>query len=774
MIEHKVGVVILNYNGSEFLDVTLDSLTRAVCKTPFIVGILDNGSNECDEKKCRKICNHYFEETHSLQGFYISSQMNLGFSGGNNVLIKRFLEDDTITHLCLLNSDIIVTTGWLDRLIKVGKLAIGPVTNATGNEQTVSTDYEVELSKDAFADVDQFAQKRYSVFENYTVSTEILYFFNTLFSRQVFEKIGLLDEQFFPGSFEDNDFCLRMQNAGIEMFIARGCFVHHFGSGSFSKLDMPKRVDISNQNRKRFEDKWNVKWKDDSWKMLESCRQDIDFFKNKFADKWALDIISSAMSGTEKMIVRWADAIAFYQSSQYAEQILEANNVIASGKDSVASPFSFTLPPLESLSGKQLLRLALKKAILKIKKKLHLNHAQNEENKHNSEGINREDKKFELVLDKINQRKSVCIFAPIFTKENEKDGYIQRIRAIDNTIFKDYFRIYLMGDGLECRQIQIDDVDNDHMFIKFNSYEEDQRQKIFGLVEKCKLTYTHSLLRFMIDNVSEEMCKVFQLPDTFHIWDVHGAVPEEYILNGGELGGRLANDLETYLYKNVDVIVCVNEAMKIHLQKKLGSTTARFIVYPIFTGSDMACKNCGTEKKAHAGKPVIVYSGGLQKWQNIDMMQDIMEKTMQLYQYKVLVPEPAQFKKLWGKRAAMNNIYVDTKAPEQIGEEYRECAYGLVLRDDIVVNHVACPTKIIEYIQYGIIPIFKSENIGDFVRLGMKYVSVQDLLEGKLPQEDERIKIMNNNFRVLDTLKAQQEKGYMELTECLCAHVEEE
>lgn len=52
--------------------------------------------------------------------------------------------------------------------------------------------------------------------------------------------------------------------------------------------------------------------------------------------------------------------------------------------------------------------------------------------------------------------------------------------------------------------------------------------------------------------------------------------------------------------------------------------------------------------------------------------------------------------------------------------------YVFVLRDDILVNQVACPTKIVEYLNYGIIPIVLSENIGDFKELGYEYLSIND------------------------------------------------
>ena len=56
------------------------------------------------------------------------------------------------------------------------------------------------------------------------------------------------------------------------------------------------------------------------------------------------------------------------------------------------------------------------------------------------------------------------------------------------------------------------------------------------------------------------------------------------------------------------------------------------------------------------------------------------------------------------------------------------CHLGFVLRDDVLVNRVACPTKLLEYIQYGVLPIVLSDAIGDFKELGYKYIGLDDFV----------------------------------------------
>nr|WP_296462904.1 glycosyltransferase [uncultured Acetatifactor sp.] len=743
----KVGIVIINFNSINYLKITLKSILEAKTNIAYMIGIIDNGSARQDRIECKDFIEKMqLSHVASTLKFYDAGK-NLGFSGGNNVVIKDFLLNEDITHICLLNSDVIVTDYWLDYLLEKDKDIIGPVTNAAGNEQTIQIDYEVNATEDAIPIVNEYAFKRHICFQGYVVNSDLVTFFATIFKREVFEKIGLLDEQFYPGSYEDDDYCFRALNANYNIAISRDCFLHHFGSGSFSKLNMNDRKYIGNINRERFEKKWNTKWQERTWKLLESCKQDIDFLLIRGNQEWACKQLDSSFKEMEALIAEWGEAIRFFTSQN---ESTKAPVCTYSAKQLVDMLWAKVKRKVFSLN---------KKAKQSVINKIHYKENQKKE----KAGI----EKIYHLLDKAkaNGHKAICVFAPMYNKENEKDGYVQRIKAIDTTALNNMCRIYLYDEGTDCSVMRFDFIDALHGYIVFNSHDAENLNEIMKLVKYCGATYTHSILRFMEDRSSKQLWNIFELENVKHFWDMHGTVPEEYELSESPLGCQLANNIEKLMADKVDVVVVVTYAMGKYVKEKYPSMKAKIVVVPIFTRELLEIPKC--EKKLNNKKFSVVYAGGMQPWQNVNLMQDIIQSTQNTYNYMIFVPNLEEFWNLWGERSHDINIRVESKAPHELYEEYESCDFGFVLRDSSPVNYVACPTKIIEYLKYGIIPILKSTEIGDFVDLGMEYITYTDLMKGLTISHKKRNMMQEKNYEILDKLVQTSKTGLNNLENLL-------
>ncbi|HEX2222888.1 MAG TPA: glycosyltransferase, partial [Thermoanaerobaculia bacterium] len=79
--------------------------------------------------------------------------------------------------------------------------------------------------------------------------------------REVVDQIGHLDEAFGIGMFEDDDFSLRMRQAGYRVVCAEDAYVHHVGQGSFQTLSRQEYDALWQRNQAYYERKWGKKWK---------------------------------------------------------------------------------------------------------------------------------------------------------------------------------------------------------------------------------------------------------------------------------------------------------------------------------------------------------------------------------------------------------------------------------------------------------------------------------------------------------------------------------
>ena len=241
----KVSVVVLTYNNLDFTKACLHSLQLYTDYPNWELIIVDNASADESPEFLKE-----YETLHANVKVILNDE-NLGFSAGNNV----GLEAATGDYLVILNNDTYVTQGWLNGLIKPldsdSELGIvGPVTNNIGNEAKIEIGY---------SDMDEMASKA-GVYtdahanELYYVNT--VAFFCVAFSRAVFEKVGLMDEDFGVGFFEDDDYCNRVRSFDLKVAIVEDVFVHHHLSASFDKLKAEDKQKLFEKNKIIYEKKW--------------------------------------------------------------------------------------------------------------------------------------------------------------------------------------------------------------------------------------------------------------------------------------------------------------------------------------------------------------------------------------------------------------------------------------------------------------------------------------------------------------------------------------
>ncbi len=241
----RVSVVVLTYNNIEFTKACLRSIESESNWPQLEIIVVDNASSDGTREYLSQ-----WAQAHDHRKV-ILNERNLGFAAGNNIGLAAA----TGEYLVLLNNDTYVTPNWVRTLVnhlrrnpRIG--IIGPVTNNIGNEAKIEIRYDsMDGMRSAAA-----AYTRRHLGELIPIRT--VAFFCVAMPRATYEMVGSLDEVFGVGFFEDDDYCRRVEAAGLDVACAEDVFVHHHLSASFDKLKAETREQLFLRNKALYEAKW--------------------------------------------------------------------------------------------------------------------------------------------------------------------------------------------------------------------------------------------------------------------------------------------------------------------------------------------------------------------------------------------------------------------------------------------------------------------------------------------------------------------------------------
>ena len=384
--------------------------------------------------------------------------------------------------------------------------------------------------------------------------------------------------------------------------------------------------------------------------------------------------------------------------------------------------------------------------------------------------FSKEGRKFKAIGDRLvkelspirNTKKVVLVMAPYFYEGTVHEGYLQRVQAIDRELLDETFRVYVDFENKE--PFIFDRVDENHLYITLPPKEVQRTKMLSRTLQQFDMVYIHSVMRLMPDIVGGSVIEMLRNSSLKCVWDVHGAVPEEFAFRDNYYEAQNAGEAEEFLINRADCVVCVNKATKDHLERKYDTKIKNCVILPIF--SNLKKDDGVTDVKSDDNYPTVIYAGGLQPWQNIGLMKHVMLSTEHPCTYLFYTPEPEEFREgNFSPRAGIvrSSGFVPI---DELNEIYAKAHFGFILREDTVLNNVACPTKLIEYIQKGIVPIVDTKRIGDFELMGLKCLFYKDFIE-KLPSFEDYAAMAADNYNVLDLLNKYHDEGIAKLREVI-------
>lgn len=346
------------------------------------------------------------------------------------------------------------------------------------------------------------------------------------------------------------------------------------------------------------------------------------------------------------------------------------------------------------------------------------------------------------------------LFLSIYpTEENIKDGMIQRIDAVDKE-FKDWDKIYLYISLLRYFRKYHKVKNDDHI----NIYRVNLVVHFFLICKLLKQNsnlYIHSIHNFVKVFFFSFRTKNITL-------DLHGSVPEELSYQGHIIQSIIMSLVEIRAFKVASNFIFVSEEMQDFYAQKYSITKDKICkIKPIYSSNVLFEPDSTLVDKLRIklgigmNNTVLLYSGNLQRWQNFDLMIDtICRNRNDNYYIIILTGDETGARKILNKYDLGNMRYlVRCVSPQDLNVYYSLAHYGFILRDEHILNKVASPTKMIEYLYFGLMPIIKYERIGDTKRMGYDYVSYKNDLSKLKPQKSLNnkniaLKLLNKNIQV--------------------------
>jgi GT2 family glycosyltransferase len=247
MTEPTASIVVLCHDQVELTRVCIESVRECTAGSYEII-VVDNGSTDGTRA--------YLEREKRRGIRVVRHDRNLGYGAGNNAGIAR----SRGRYVVLLNNDVVVTPGWLDRLVRVVESdprigLVGPVTNNVSGVQRLGEGHYSTLRGLLL-----WSRLIARLGAGRTQDVKRLVGFCLLIRREVVQSLSsrgrLFDESFGLGNYEDDDLCLRASLAGWRLVVALDCFVHHEGSRTYQALGVLDR--LLAENRERFRRKWGA------------------------------------------------------------------------------------------------------------------------------------------------------------------------------------------------------------------------------------------------------------------------------------------------------------------------------------------------------------------------------------------------------------------------------------------------------------------------------------------------------------------------------------
>lgn len=232
-MEEKISVILVNYNGKAYNDKCIRSILQSTVKDKLQIVVVDNDSTD-DSLNDLKASWEQNQQIHIIE-----LDQNYGFSKANNEGIKWSIAND-IHKFLLLNNDTEIEPDTIEKMLEIQKNTGGIVVPKVLYADKPDTiwcaggEFSPMIRKPKQrglnqTDVGQFDDNCQCEFANGCC---------LLLSKEIVDKIGLLDEGFFL-YYEDTEYSLRAGQKKVLITYCAAARVYHKVNGSTEGNEKP-------------------------------------------------------------------------------------------------------------------------------------------------------------------------------------------------------------------------------------------------------------------------------------------------------------------------------------------------------------------------------------------------------------------------------------------------------------------------------------------------------------------------------------------------------
>lgn len=231
----KIAIVILNWNGQQLLEQFLPSIVSFSSEQAEVF-VADNASTD----NSIQFVKEHFPSIHIIE-----NTTNGGYAKGYNDALQSIKSD----IYCLINSDVEVTSGWLNPVLDVFKseentAIIQPKLLDFKNKEL----FEYAGAGGGFVDLYGYPYCRGRLFNHlekdegqFNDITTIFWASGACFfiRSEVYHKLGGFDEDYFAHQ-EEVDLCWRIKNEGYDIKYVGTSTVYHVGGATLQETNPQK------------------------------------------------------------------------------------------------------------------------------------------------------------------------------------------------------------------------------------------------------------------------------------------------------------------------------------------------------------------------------------------------------------------------------------------------------------------------------------------------------------------------------------------------------